>query len=62
MSDCPHHSKLIDIVEHILFVYEQNYPILPSQVFIPNSLNSLDRNVNSLLKYGSQLVILTWHG
>ena len=38
MSKFPQHSDLIDIFEHVPCVYEKKYPILPSQIFVPDSL------------------------
>ena len=62
MSDCPQYSDLIDIFESVLCIYKQKYPILSGQIFVPNSLNTVDRAVDSCLKSGTYMVILTLHG
>ena len=56
MSDFPQNSDSIGIIEFVICIYEQEYPILRSQVFIPNILNSMDCAVNYPFKSGKELV------
>ena len=62
MSDRPNHSDSINLVGHVLCVYEKKSPFLRSRVLVPKSLNPVDHAGDSCLKSGTQLVILILHG
>ena len=62
MTDCPHNSDSIDLVERIFCIYEQEYPILRGQLFVPNILNPVDCAVDYCFKSVTELFILTHHG
>ena len=61
MIDCPQHYNFIFLVERVFGVYEQKYPILCHQLFVPNSLNPVYCIVNSLFNSVGWMVILTRH-